>query len=90
MDELCGNVLRKKNFGVKKLSIKKMCKLFVLVAFVLLSISCEISEAVQVSVKQGTLEGIVSTSRNGTEYYSFYGIPFAKPPVGELRFEVSL
>ena len=69
---------------------KKMCKPFPLVAFVFLLISCLPSEAVRVRIKQGTLEGIVSSSRNGSKFYSFYGIPFAKPPVGELRFEVSL
>lgn len=43
-----------------------------------------------VEVKQGQLEGQIKESiLSGKEYYSFLGIPYAKPPVGELRFQVS-
>ncbi|XP_013146624.1 PREDICTED: esterase FE4-like [Papilio polytes] len=40
----------------------------------------------QVTVEQGTLEGKVCTTYYGKRYYSFEGIPYAKPPVGKLRF----
>lgn len=43
-----------------------------------------------VEVKQGKVKGLLLKSRNGTSYYAFYGIPFAKPPVGHLRFEVNV
>lgn len=43
-----------------------------------------------IEVKQGKLQGEVQkTVLSGNEYYSFKGIPFAKPPVNELRFQVS-
>lgn len=43
-----------------------------------------------VEVKQGLLEGQIKESiLTGKEYCSFLGIPYAKPPVGELRFQVS-
>lgn len=38
---------------------------------------------------QGELVGQVLTNINGKEYFSFTGIPYAKPPIGELRFRVS-
>lgn len=41
------------------------------------------------SVTEGKLKGKICTDYNGREYYSFQGIPYAKPPVGELRFKVT-
>jgi carboxylesterase type B len=40
-----------------------------------------------VETLQGSIQGKIETNSNGREYFSFSGIPFAKPPVGELRFE---
>ncbi|KPI96265.1 Esterase FE4 [Papilio xuthus] len=40
----------------------------------------------RVTVEQGTLEGKVCTTYYGKRFYSFEGIPYAKPPVGKLRF----
>ena len=42
-----------------------------------------------VNVKQGTLRGTVFENINGGQYFSFLGIPYARPPIGELRFQVS-
>ncbi|XP_049766326.1 juvenile hormone esterase-like [Schistocerca cancellata] len=39
-----------------------------------------------VTVETGALRGVVSTSHNGTLYSKFVGIPFATPPLGDLRF----
>ncbi|XP_046404430.1 esterase FE4-like [Ischnura elegans] len=39
-----------------------------------------------VSIKQGSLRGTAKTTLNGKPYSSFLGIPYAKPPVGPLRF----
>ena len=41
-----------------------------------------------VNTTLGGLQGLTSFSRDGREYSDYRGIPFAKPPVGELRFEV--
>lgn len=37
---------------------------------------------------QGSLRGVVVNNYNVT-YVAFKGIPYAKPPLGELRFKVS-
>ncbi|XP_068084601.1 esterase B1 isoform X2 [Anabrus simplex] len=42
---------------------------------------------VTVDVQQGRLRGRKAVSKAGNSYYSFQGIPYAKPPVGPLRFE---
>lgn len=47
------------------------------------------AEDVEVTVEQGVLNGEIVTSVLGESYYSFKGIPYAKPPVGALRFKVN-
>nr|CAD7607963.1 unnamed protein product [Timema genevievae] len=51
---------------------------------------CTVSEDLdlQVVVSHGTLQGHRLISRNGREFNSFQRIPFAKPPVGDLRFKM--
>lgn len=41
-------------------------------------------------IRNGTLEGVFMKSRKGREYAAFRGIPYALPPLGELRFQVRL
>jgi hypothetical protein len=41
-----------------------------------------------VVLKQGRIKGHRLTTRKGREIFAFQGIPFAKPPVGNLRFQV--
>ena len=41
-----------------------------------------------VVLKQGQLKGHRLTTRKGREIFAFQGIPYAKPPVGDLRFQV--
>nr|AJP62543.1 carboxylesterase [Oxya chinensis] len=44
-------------------------------------------ETVTVKVTQGILKGKVVEAKYGGKYCSFQGIPYAKPPVGPLRFQ---
>jgi hypothetical protein len=37
----------------------------------------------------GKLRGVKLESRGGREYFGFYNIPYAQPPLGDLRFMVS-
>ncbi|XP_053690007.1 esterase E4-like [Sabethes cyaneus] len=39
-----------------------------------------------VQVRQGKLRGVTSTLPNGDTYHYFKGVPYAKPPLGKLRF----
>ncbi|XP_053674697.1 esterase B1-like [Anopheles nili] len=40
-----------------------------------------------VQVEQGSIYGVRDRLPNGQNYYYFKGIPFAKPPIGALRFK---
>lgn len=37
----------------------------------------------------GKVSGIREKTTEGKTFFSYYGIPYAKPPVGDLRFKVS-
>ncbi|KAB0797797.1 hypothetical protein PPYR_08790 [Photinus pyralis] len=41
----------------------------------------------EVTIGQGTLRGAVKLTEKQNEFNSFTGIPYAKPPVGKLRFK---
>lgn len=45
---------------------------------------------VQLDVLQGQIIGLQNTLPNGKSFYSFKGIPYAQPPIGELRFAVKI
>lgn len=48
------------------------------------------SEAITVTTKSGPVKGYKIASSFDYNYYNFHGIPFAKPPVGDLRFKVNI
>ena len=41
-----------------------------------------------VEVEQGKLRGTIGTDYYGGEFKKFLGVPYAKAPIGELRFKV--
>ena len=46
------------------------------------------SDAV-VTTKAGKVQGVKLESYfSGAEYYAFYGVPYAQPPIADLRFRV--
>lgn len=50
-----------------------------------------ITDTKTVSTESGQLRGLLyRTIFDDKPYYAFRGIPYAKPPLGELRFKVSL
>jgi len=57
------------------------------------AVACSASSArcdPTLKLTKGAIEGRVLTSRDGRPYHSYTGVPYAKPPVGELRFKVRL
>lgn len=49
---------------------------------------CRGNEGPKVKVSLGEIKGHFKFSENGKKFEAFEGIPYAKPPVGELRFKV--
>lgn len=45
-------------------------------------------DAEVIQIDQGFINGTVLKSRGGISFHAFYGLPYAAPPVGSLRFEV--
>lgn len=56
------------------------------VTVVLFSLLLSFSHAAIVEIDDGRIEGTTMTSRNGIQFEAYLRIPFAKPPIGELRF----
>lgn len=48
----------------------------------------EYEEFKTVNARNGPIRGILKTTIRNVPYYSFKGIPYAKPPIGDLRFKV--
>ena len=44
--------------------------------------------SLEIQTSSGTIVGMKEESTKGNTFYSYYSIPFAKPPVGDLRFKV--
>lgn len=59
----------------------------VLVALSVVSYSSANSDR-KVAIGQGILNGKEVETRSGRKVFGFLGIPYAAPPVGDLRFKV--
>lgn len=61
-----------------------------LAVLLLLIGDCCGGDAPVVELVNGKVKGEEKESRDDRDFYAYRGIPFAKPPVGELRFEAPL
>lgn len=43
-----------------------------------------------VCTRNGCIEGVAQPGYQINEYEAFFGIPYAEPPIGDLRFAVSI
>ncbi|XP_069678469.1 carboxylic ester hydrolase-like isoform X2 [Periplaneta americana] len=48
---------------------------------------CDGSQPIEVTLKDGRVRGDHMTSAKGKPFCAFLGIPFAQPPIGDLRFK---
>lgn len=62
--------------------------LFILISIIDLKVNADLSRIIHTN--KGPVQGeILQTVLNQTEYLSFRGIPYAKPPIDELKFKVN-
>ncbi|KAF2901296.1 hypothetical protein ILUMI_04894, partial [Ignelater luminosus] len=67
-----------------------MFKVSVIATCMLITLCVNINgldEAPKVTVDQGALKGKFWKTRRGREFSAFLSIPYAEPPIGDLRFK---
>ena len=76
--------------GHAKLGRLKKQSAMLLLAISLASLATSLGEDITVNLSKGKLRGARLDYDFGQYYYAFKGIPYARPPVKELRFKVIL
>ncbi|KAH9514795.1 Pyrethroid hydrolase Ces2a [Bulinus truncatus] len=66
--------------------MEKIMQLYIVVGVLLLCCFATVRPSPVVHTPFGRLKGQEKTAQNGKTYFAFLGIPYAKPPVGKLRF----
>jgi hypothetical protein len=83
---LRGPAHRPEDMAAKRLS---MVLLLLVGACSFLVSSVQASSKPVVKVQQGLLQGkLLTSARSKNKFVGFLGIPYAKPPVGDLKFKV--
>lgn len=60
----------------------------VYVVLVVCAVSVGVCEGVEVVLQQGILRGNKEVLEDGRHYYTFLSVPYAQPPLGDLKFKV--
>lgn len=58
-------------------------------SFLVFALFVNISSSIVVPTASGPVRGVLESSHGGQSFYSFQGIPYARPFDGFLRFRVS-
>lgn len=70
-------------FGTTMATYSTYLSLFLFICF------CQAQDGLIVQTNLGAVKGITMTSTEGHKFYAYRGIPYAQPPLGNLRFRVS-
>lgn len=65
------------------------CKVFSFKPFKIILGVIMIDSTILIETNSGPVRGIKRTTILGNDYLSFQSIPYAKPPIGPLRFRVN-
>ncbi|KAI4468812.1 carboxylesterase [Holotrichia oblita] len=69
------------------INFNAMFKNQVIIFLIFIIGKCLCQDEILLEIAQGTLKGTQRTDRKNGIFYSFQSIPFAKPPIGALRFK---
>lgn len=58
---------------------------FITISIFILSFIIESHSEPLVEISEGFLKGTTLTTRNGRNISAFMGVPYAQPPIGDLR-----
>lgn len=61
--------------------------MFHLIVFIVFTWSCSVNANPKVKTQQGLVEGYYDETFSGKTILAFEGVPYATPPVGDLRFQ---
>nr|AIY68319.1 putative beta-esterase [Leptinotarsa decemlineata] len=65
-------------------------ELLLLLLIVFLNVSADSLHHPIVTLSEGDVEGFIEHTVKGRSFYAFKGIPYARPPIGDLRFQESV
>lgn len=65
-----------------------LCFRLIFIDSIIVVASTAIDSDFKVTINAGTLKGHLLKTANEREFIGFEGIPYAQPPIGNLRFEV--
>lgn len=73
---------------MEKIILQNCCVLFIFMISIL--VAAQDSSNIELNTSLGRIKGSFMTTRLGRRIYSFRGIRYAEPPVGQRRFKVQI